>query len=129
MKRFFVFALLALVAGTASARSIVDGKLHVTPIKDNKFQVDNYKFGKVEFFGYVGDVVDSKKITGLVLLNGEKATDEQKHVISSTAKTQKINAFIEIDGKEQPLIDDRATTTPPPLDQQSPAPTTAPASH
>lgn len=127
MKRLFLFVALTLIAGTAFARPIVDGKLQVTPLKDNKFQVDAYKFGKVEFFGYVGDIVESKKITGIVLLKGENATDEQKHVISSTARTQKINAFIEIDGKEQPLIDDRPVAPPPPLEQQAPAQQPAPA--
>jgi hypothetical protein len=125
MKRLFLLVALALISNAALARSIVDGKLQVKPLKDNKFQVDAYKFGKVEFFGYVGDQVESKKITGLTLLDGEKATDEQKHVISSTAKTQKIDAFIEIDGKPQPLIDDRPAAAPPALEQQTPAPVPA----
>lgn len=121
MKRLLLLVALALVANLSFARSIVDGKLQVKPLKDNKFQVDAYKFGKVEFFGYVGDQVEGKKITGLLLLDGEKATDEQKHVISSTAKTEKIDAFIEIDGKQQPLIDDRPAAAPPALEQQAPA--------
>jgi hypothetical protein len=127
MKRFFLFVALTLLANLAFARTVVDGKLQVTPIKDNKFAVDIYQFGKVEFFGYVGDMVDSKKITGIVLLKGEKATDDQKHVISSTARTQKINAFIEIDGKEQPLVDDRPAAAPPAIEQQTPAPAPTPA--
>ena len=47
--------------------------------------------GKAEFFGYVGDFVDSKKITGILLLKGDKATDEQKHVVAITAQTQHID--------------------------------------
>jgi len=112
-------------ANVASARAIVDGRLQVEPTKDNKFIVDTAKLGKAEFFGYVGDFVDSKKITGITLIKGEKATDEQKHVVAVTAATQHVEAFIDLDGKIQPLVDPTPSpkpAAPPALDQQAPAP-------
>jgi hypothetical protein len=96
------------------ARAIVDGRLQVEPAGDNRYIVDNSKLGKAEFFGYVGDFVDSKKITGIVLLKGEKATDEQKHVVAITAQTQHIEAFIELGGKVQPLVDPTPSKPAPP---------------
>ena len=105
--------LMTLAIGTAlmaatfavAARAIVDGKLQVEPASDNRFIVDNSKLGKAEFFGFVGDFVDGKKITGILLLKGDKATDEQKHVVAITAQTQHIEAFIDLGGKVQPLVD------------------------
>jgi len=97
----------SLMAATVAvaARAIVDGRLQVEPAADNRYIVDNSKLGKAEFFGFVGDFVDSKKITGILLLKGDKATDEQKHVVAITAQTQHIEAFIDLGGKVQPLVD------------------------
>ena len=97
----------SLMAATVAvaARAIVDGRLQVEPAGDNRYIVDNSKLGKAEFFGFVGDFVDSKKITGILLLKGDKATDEQKHVVAITAQTQHIEAFIDLGGKVQPLVD------------------------
>ena len=104
---------LFCLAGASHARDpINDGKLQVKPIKDNQFEVGEYRFGKAEFFGYVGDLTDSKKITGVVLKQGEKASVEQKHVIFVTAQTQHIDAFIELDGKVAPLAEDAAPAAP-----------------
>ena len=100
------------LASTAFARPVIDGRLQVEPAKDNKYIVDVSRLGKAEFFGYVGDFVDSKKITGIVLIKGEKATDEQKHVVAITASTQHIDAFIDLDGKIQPLVDPTPSPTP-----------------
>jgi len=126
MRRFIILGMCAAVAfaNGAFARAIVDGRLQVEPAVDNKYIVDNNKLGKAEFFGYVGDFVESKKITGIVLLKGDKATDEQKHVVAITASTQHIDAFIDAGGKVQPLVDPVATQQPPaapPVDNQAPA--------
>ena len=104
-------ATFALVSA-AFARPVVDGRLQVEPAKDNKYIVDASKLGKAEFFGYVGDFVDSKKITGILLLKGDRATDEQKHVVAITATAQHIDAFIDLDGKVQPLVDPTPSVTP-----------------
>ena len=97
----------SLMAATVAvaARAIIDGRLQVEPAADNRYIVDNSKLGKAEFFGFVGDFVDGKKITGILLLKGDKATDEQKHVVAITAQTQHIEAFIDLGGKVQPLVD------------------------
>ena len=113
--------LMAATFG-AAARAIVDGRLQVEPAGDNKYIVDNSKLGKAEFFGFVGDFVESKKITGIVLLKGDKATDEQKHVIAITAQTQHIEAFIDLGGKVQPLVDPTPSkpAAPPAVEGQAP---------
>jgi hypothetical protein len=115
-KSILLAAAVALfcVAGASQARDpIDDGKLQIKPIKDNQYAVGEYRFGKAEFFGYVGDLKDSKKITGLLLKQGEKASTEQKHVVFITAQTQQLEAFIELDGKVAPLAEDPAPTAAP----------------
>lgn len=114
--------VLTAASFAAAARAIVDGRLQVEPASDNRYIVDNSKLGKAEFFGFVGDFVDSKKITGIVLLKGEKATDEQKHVVSITAQTQHIEAFIDLGGKVQPLVDPTPSkpAAPPAVEGQAP---------
>ena len=127
MGKFLVIAAMsaaALVASVSvSARAIVDGRLQIEPAKDGRYVIDGSRLGKAEFFGYVGDFVESKKITGLLLTKGDQATDEQKHIVFITAATQHIDAFIDQGGKVQPLVDPTpsAAATPPGVDGQAPA--------
>jgi hypothetical protein len=109
-------ALFSL-AGISHARDpIDDGKLQVKPYKDTSYEVGEFRLGKAEFFGYVGDLKDSKKITGIVLLRGDKATAEQKHVVFATAQTQQLEVFIDEGGNVHPL------TEAPPVPATAPAP-------
>ncbi|MDR3388443.1 MAG: hypothetical protein P4L92_15450 [Rudaea sp.] len=116
MRKFLLMstaAALLCLAGASHARDpIDDGKLLVKPSGTNQYEVGEYRFGKAEFFGYVGDLKDSKKITGILLKRGDKASAEQKHIIAITAKTQQIDAFIELDGKVVPLVDDAPPAAP-----------------
>jgi hypothetical protein len=113
-------SLVATVA--VAARAIIDGRLQVEPTSDNRYIVDNSKLGKAEFFGFVGDFVDGKKITGILLLKGDKATDEQKHVVAITAQTQHVEAFIDLGGNVQPLVDPIPSkpAAPPAVEGQAP---------
>src|SRR3954467_12258673 len=113
-----IAALALCVTGAVGAREIQDGKLLVRAAKDGKYQVDAAVLGKAEFFGYVGDYVADKKITGILLRGGGKASNEQKHIIAITAQAQHIDAFVEVDGKESPLVDPTPATVaaPPPVD-------------
>ena len=124
MRRIMILGTLAAVAvaNVAVARAVIDGRLQVEPAADNKYIVDASKLGKAEFFGYVGDFVDTKKITGIVLIKGEKATDEQKHIVAVTAATQHIEAFIDLGGKVQPLVDPIPSkpAAPPAVEGQAP---------
>jgi hypothetical protein len=104
--------LFCLASASHARDPINDGKLQVKPAKDNQFEVGEYRFGKAEFFGYVGDLTDNKKITGVVLKQGEKASTEQKHVIFVTAQTQHLDAFIELDGKVAPLVEEAPAAAP-----------------
>ncbi len=125
--------VVALSASLAFARDpIHDGKLEVKPAKDDHFEAAEYTLGKAELYGYVSDLKDTKKITGILLLRGDKATDNQKHLIAITAKAQQLEAFIDMGGKTQPLVDPMPSqsTTPPPLDNAGaaqPAAAAAPA--
>jgi hypothetical protein len=122
MRKFIAvsFAAISLAAASlAFARDpIRDGKLQVMPAKGDRFEAAEYTLGKAELWGYVSDLKDSKKITGIMLLHGDKATDMQKHLIAITAKAQQLDAFIDLDGKTQPLVDPTPSTdtTPPPID-------------
>jgi len=132
MRKSIVTTAIALFvfAGASHARdAITDGKLQVKPAKDNQYQVGEYRFGKAELFGYVGDLKDDKKITGIELLQGDKASVEQKHMIAEIAETQHLEAVIDLGGKVQPLVDPApaAQPVPPPVDSQAPAAPAAPA--
>lgn len=90
----------------AHARDAVDGdRLVLKPFKNNTFEAGEYRFGKAELWGYVGDLKDSKHIKIMLLRDGAKATDEQKHIVATIAQAQQLDAVIELDGKEQPLLD------------------------
>ncbi|MEO7935107.1 MAG: hypothetical protein ABIR27_02510 [Dokdonella sp.] len=100
--------LLLLVLGlflvsVAHASSIRDGRAVVTPTKEDRYKIDSYTFGKAELFGYISDLKETKKITGIVLKNGHgkdnQATDEQRHSIASIGKTLQLETFTQ-DGKE-----------------------------
>jgi hypothetical protein len=106
-------ALFCLTGASQARDPITDGKLQVKPVKDNQYEVGEYRFGKAEFFGYVGDLKDNKKITGILLKQGEKASTEQKHVVFITAQTQQLEAFIELDGKVAPLAEEAVPAAAP----------------
>jgi hypothetical protein len=122
MRKSIVVSLAAVslaVASLAFARDpIRDGKLQISPAKGDRFEAAEYTLGKAELYGYVSELKDSKKITGIVMLHGDRATDMQKHLIAITAKAQQIDAFIDLDGKTQTLVDPTPSTdtTPPPIE-------------
>jgi hypothetical protein len=135
--RKFSAALLAVVslmfALSAFARDpIRDGKLEVKPAKDDHFEAAEYTLGKAELYGYVSDLKDTKKITGIVLLRGDKATDNQKHLIAITAKAQSLDAFVDQGGKVQPLIDPTPSPeapTAPPIENSGTTPASSGTAH
>ena len=103
-------ATMLVLANFAQGRqdAVDNGRLLVTPYKNNTFQTGAYRMGKAELFGYIGELKDSAKLTGIVLRDPEHASDEQKHVLAVTAKAQHIEAFVDVDGKLQPLVDPQA---------------------
>ena len=99
-------AALLCVASIGHARDSMDGdRIVVTPYKDGMFATGEFRFGKAELFGYIGDLKDQHKVSALLLRDGNKATAEQKHLLSEIAKAQQLDAIIVLDGKEQPLVD------------------------
>ncbi|MEO7014296.1 MAG: hypothetical protein ABI127_08270 [Dokdonella sp.] len=103
-----LLALGLFLAGVAHAASIRDGRAIVTPAKGDRYSIDSYTFGKAELFGYMSDLKETKKITGIVLKNGSnkdsQATDEQRHSVASIGNTLQLETFTQ-DGKElTPLV-------------------------
>jgi hypothetical protein len=103
-----IFLASAFLVGAVHAADIRDGRAIVTPSKDDRYTIDSFTFGKAELFGYISDLKDTKKITGIVLKNGrkatDKATDEQKRVVASIGNTLQLEAFAQ-EGKElTPLV-------------------------
>ena len=105
MNKFVRIAVLALglvMAATAFARGdIRDDRAWVKPEKGEKFSINGYTMGKVELYGYLGQLRDDEHITGVVLRRG--ADDAQKQAIFSSAKTLEIEAFEEDGGDLKPL--------------------------
>lgn len=109
-------AMLFLASlGQASQDAVDNGRLLVKPYKNNTFQTGAYRMGKAELFGYIGELKDSAQLTGIVLRDSEHASDEQKHALAVTAKAQHIDAFVDEDGKLQPLVDPQVAPVPDPV--------------
>lgn len=100
-----VIATLGLVVSAHARDAIDNGNLLVKPSKNDTFAMEGYVMGKAELFGYIGDLKDRNKITGIVLRDAKRATPEQKHVLVVTAQAQHIDAFEESDGQLIPLVD------------------------
>jgi hypothetical protein len=109
VKTLLLLLVLSLfLAGLAHAGSIRDGRAVVTPAKQDRYTIDSYTFGKAELFGYISDLKETKKITGIILKNGRSedshATDEQRHSVASIGNTLQLETFTQ-DGKElTPLV-------------------------
>jgi hypothetical protein len=102
-KLLVLLALGLFLASAVQAGSIRDGRVVVTPAKEDRYKVDSYTFGKAELFGYISELKETKKITGIVLKNGHskdsQASDEQRHSIASIGNTLQLETFTQ-DGKE-----------------------------
>ena len=123
MKTFVRIAVLALglvMAAAAFARGdIRDDRAWVKPEKGEKFSINGYTMGKVELYGYLGQLRDDEHIKGVVLRHG--ASDTQKQAIVSSAKTLEIEALEEDGGDLKPLQGAAPAPAPPPA--PAPAPT------
>jgi len=116
-------AAMLFVASGSFARDTVDGeRVIVKPYKSELFATGEYRFGKAELFGYIGDLKDRKKVTGILLRDGSNASEEQRHLIAEIARAQQLDAVIELDGKQQPLVDPT-----PPASAPADVPAAAPA--
>lgn len=108
MRKSMIAALAASLFVSAAAcagDAIDDGRLLVKPAKNNTFATGEFIMGKAELFGYIGDLKHSKKITGIVLRDADRASAEQKHLLVETAKAQHIDVLEEAGGKLEPLAD------------------------
>jgi hypothetical protein len=120
--RVALLALGLLTAAAAFARGDVrDNRAWVKPEKADKFSINGYTMGKVELYGYLGQLRDDEHITGVVLRRG--GDDAQRQVITSSARTLQIEAFEEDGGDLKPLV-----AAPAPAAAPTPAPAPAPAS-
>ncbi|MBN8480682.1 MAG: hypothetical protein J0L88_03720 [Xanthomonadales bacterium] len=96
-----------LLASSVHATDIKDGRAMVTPVKEDRFAIDAFTFGKAELFGYISDLKDTKKIKGIVLREKKGkaiASDEQKRIIGSIGNTLQLETFYQ-QGKElEPIV-------------------------
>ena len=100
--RIAVLAFGLMMAAAAFARGdIRDDRAWVKPEKGEKFSINGYTMGKVELYGYLGQLRDDEHIKGVVLRHG--ASDAQKQAIVSSAKTLQIEAFEEDGSDLKPL--------------------------
>ncbi len=102
--KFQVLALLAgvLMAAAASAADIRKGRAIVVPAAEDRYSIDGVTFGKAELFGYISDLKETRKITGIVLhvkKGKPEASDEQKRAIGSIANTLQLESFLQ-EGKD-----------------------------
>jgi hypothetical protein len=100
--------MLAMFLSTAAhAGEVRDGRAIVTPAKEDRYTIGSYTFGKAELFGYISDLKETRKITGIVLKNGRsdssKATDEQRHSVASIGNTLHLETFTQDGKKLEPL--------------------------
>jgi hypothetical protein len=108
--RIAVLAFGLVVAAAAFARGdIRDNRAWVKPEKGERFSINGYTMGKVELYGYLGQLRDDEHITGVVLRRG--ADDAQKQAIVSSAKTLQIEAFEE-DGRDLKPLGDAPAPSP-----------------
>jgi hypothetical protein len=108
--RIAVLAFGLVVAAAAFARSdIRDNRAWVKPEKGEKFSINGYVMGKVELYGYLGQLRDDEHITGVVLRKG--ASETQMKAIVSSARTLQIEAF-EDDGGDLRKLDTSAPAAP-----------------
>jgi hypothetical protein len=102
-KLLVLLALGFFLAGVVHAGSIRDGRVTVTAAKEDRYKIDSYTFGKAELFGYISELKETKKITGIVLKNGHgkdsQASDEQRHSVASIGNTLQLETFTQ-DGKD-----------------------------
>jgi hypothetical protein len=108
--RIVTLAFGFLTAAAALASDIRDNRAWVKPEKNDRFSINGYTMGKVELYGYIGQLRDDEHITGVVLRHG--ADDAQKKAIASTAKTLQIEAFEEDGGDLKPLSAPAAPPAP-----------------
>ncbi len=116
----FTFAAVTLAAATSAfARDpIKDGKLMITPGQGRPFRGGGIHAGQGRDVRLrerpEGNQEDHRHRDH----EGRQSTDMQKHIIAITAKALQVDAFIDLDGKTQTLVDPTPSpdTTPPPIE-------------
>ena len=103
MTAFFVLCLVNSVNALAGEKQIENGRVIILPEKNGQFSVDKYTMGKSQLLGYVGDLKDTKHVTGVVLKRVGQATSEQKHLVAEIAQYWQIEAFADSGDELTPL--------------------------
>lgn len=85
-------ALLVIAMQAVAAKDVRNGKVFIQPIKNDKFQVNEYEFAKAQLYGYLGDLRDGEGLKTVVLKKAKKATPEQLKSLSSIARHLNIEA-------------------------------------
>jgi hypothetical protein len=118
LMRGTALAIGVLAMSAASARSDVrDGNAMVTPVKGDRYSIDGSTMGKAELYGYMGDLRDREHLTGIVIKRG--ASEDQRHVIGSIARTLQLKAFEQDGGDLKPIDLPAVAAPPPPIDNKA----------
>ncbi|MEO8011010.1 MAG: hypothetical protein ABI650_05145, partial [Dokdonella sp.] len=66
----------------------------------------SFTFGKAELFGYISDLKDTRKITGIVLKpkRSEPATDEHKRIVGSVGNALQLETFEQVGKELVPIV-------------------------
>ena len=90
MNKFVRIAVLVLglvMAATAFARGdIRDDRAWVKPEKGDRFSINGYTMGKVELYGYLGQLRDDEHIKGVVIRHG--GSDAQTQAVFAAARSR-----------------------------------------
>jgi hypothetical protein len=104
MKRLLiaVFTLFATVS-VAVAGDVKNGNAYLKPVAEDRFHIGGSPMGKQMLLGYLQDLKDSEHITGVVMRQAGKATDQHRHLLKVIADHLEIQAFVEDGGELSPL--------------------------
>ncbi len=101
----FLMALLVGATAFANDRAIANGRVLVSPESDGRFSVDRNKMGKSQLLAVIGDLKDSKHVTGVVLKRADQASAEQKHLLIEIAQYWELDAVAENGNDVTPLTE------------------------
>ncbi|MCU7372913.1 hypothetical protein [Tahibacter amnicola] len=105
MKRFIfaLFTSLLFSFSAFAAKDIKDGNAYVKAVEQDQFLFEGNPLGKNMLLGSLQGLKDEGKITGVVLRNADKATDNHKHLLKVIADYLKIAAYTESNNQLTPL--------------------------
>jgi hypothetical protein len=101
--------MLVISAAVTAGDWVKNERVILLPAQSDTFETGPYRFGVADLIGYLGDLKERKRIRGLLLKKGERASERQKQMLVHVGSEHHLDVSIEIDGTEQVLV---STATP-----------------